>query len=120
MEEVLPPLLVRIPVTSATWAESLPPMPDGAAVTVAYSDAEVEAEHDDALMLLGYIGVGVFTCPPGTPPCIDLLIPRASADRWPRWRDEVLHAGGRVWDLAFGPVAMMMADAVAVHDVPLG
>lgn len=110
------PLLLRIPVTSPTWAESMPPMPTGAGITVAFSDPDVEAEHGDAVALLGYPSVGVL--PPSTalPPSIDLLIPRTAADRWPLWRDAVLSAGGRVWDLAFGPVAMKLASAVAVHE----
>lgn len=110
------PLLVRIPVTAPDWAESLPPMPDGADITVAFSDADVEAEHGDAVALLGYLSVGAIPTLADMPPSIDLLMPRAAADRWPRWRDEVLSSGGRVWDLAFGPVAMMMASTVGVHE----
>lgn len=109
------PLLLRIPVASPTWAEGLPPPPLGATVTVAYSDADVEAEHGDAMAQLGYSSVGVR--PPGrdTTPSVDLLLPRSECDRWPLWRDQLLAAGGRVWDLGFGPVAAMMGPMAAVH-----
>ncbi|CAN5187623.1 hypothetical protein BH23ACT9_BH23ACT9_08410 [soil metagenome] len=110
-----PPLLLRIPVQTARWAECLPPRPAGATVTVAFSDAEVEAEHGDAVALLGYTSVGVRPSGRDTTPSVDLLIPRAECDRWPLWRDQLLNAGGRVWDLAFGPAAAMLGPAVAVH-----
>lgn len=110
-----PPLLVRIPITSPMWAESLPPMPTGAKITAAFSDPEAEGEHADAVALLGYHLVGVVGDEVADPPFVDLLVARTVADRWPVWRDEVLIAGGRVWDLAFGPAAMRMASAVAVH-----
>lgn len=110
-----PPLLLRIPVSSPTWAESLPPRPTGALVTVAFSDPEVEAEHGDALALLGYDSVGPVQLLPVDQPFVDILIPRAACDRWPLWRDQLLNAGGRVWDLAFGPVASMLGAAVQVH-----
>lgn len=110
-----PPLLVRIPATSGTWAETLPPLPSGSHVTVAFSDADVEAEHGEALGLLGYESVGLLPPKPDRQPTVDLLIPRAEADRWPLWRDGLLDAGGRVFDLAFGPVATMLGPAIAVH-----
>lgn len=110
-----PPLLVRIPATSGPWAETLPPLPSGAQVTVAFSDADVETEHGEALALLGYQSVGILPPAPDRPASVDLLIPRGEADRWPRWRDGLLGAGGRVWDLAFGPVAAQLGPAVAVH-----
>lgn len=110
-----PPLLLRIPVSSPTWAESLPPRPTGALVTVAFSDPEVEAEHSDALALLGYDSVGPVNPEPVDAAWVDILIPRAACDRWPLWRDQLLDAGGRVWDLAFGPVAVVLGPAVEVH-----
>lgn len=113
-----PPLLLRIPVGSPRWAEGLPPRPSGATVTVAYSDADVEAEHGDAMALLGYTSVGVRPPSRDTTPSVDLLLPRSECDRWPLWRDQLLSAGGRVWDLGFGPVAAMLGPTVAVHCQP--
>lgn len=110
-----PPLLLRIPVHSPTWAEGLPPRPTGATVTVAFSDAEVEAEHGDAMAQLGYTSVGVRPGRRDGVPSVDLLLPRTECDRWPLWRDQLLAAGGRVWDLGFGPVAAVMGPVAAVH-----
>ncbi|MGI9018542.1 MAG: hypothetical protein ACR2HR_15815 [Euzebya sp.] len=111
-----PPLLLRIPVQSPTWAEGLPPTPEGLRVTAAFSHPDLEVEHGEALALLGYHSVGVRPALRDSPSTVDLLIPRAACDRFPRWRDQLLSAGGRVWDLSFGPVAELLAPAVAVHD----
>ena len=115
----VPPLLLRIPVASPRWAETIPPTPTGVSVTVAFSSADVEAEHGDALALLGYRSVGLIPSDGDVPPpTVDLLLTRSACDRWPLWRDQLMNAGGRVWDLGFGPVAMMLAPAVAVHAHP--
>lgn len=113
-----PPLLLRIPVGSPNWAETMPPTPVGVTVTVAFSDEDVEAEHGDALELLGYVSVGVVPLVGDAGATVDLLLSRAMCDRWPRWRDQLMNAGGRVWDLGFGPVAAMMGPAAAVHPEP--
>lgn len=109
------PLLLRLPVHEGPWAESLPPMPTGAGITVAFSDADVEAEHGEAVSLLGYAPVGLIGDGDWPTPHIDLLVPRAVPDRFPVWRDAVVAPGAHVWDLAFGPAAMQMGWAVAVH-----
>lgn len=110
-----PPFLLRVPIDDPRWAEALPPVPDGADVTVVFSDPEVEAEHADAVSLLGYRVVGALAATAQPEASADLLIPRAAVDRWPVWRDGLLTAGGRVYDLSFGPVAHALADAIAAH-----
>ena len=115
LQEEEPPLLLRIAITSPTWAEVVPPAPAGVDVTVAFSDAEVEAEHADAVALLGYRSVGAVSDAPGGPASAEFLIPRSACDRWPVWRDELLRSGGKVWDLAFGPAAAMLRTRLAVH-----
>lgn len=110
-----PPLLLRIPVSSPTWAETMPPTPAGLTVTVAFSDEDVEAEHGDALAQLGYVSVGVVPLVGDAGATVDLLLSRAMCDRWPLWRDQLMNAGGRVWDLGFGPVAAMLGPAAAIH-----
>ncbi len=115
-----PPLLLRIAISSPRWAESIPPVPTGLRVTVAFSDPEAEAEHADAVALLGYAVVGTVDLEPMGEPSADFLIPRLACDRWPLWRDQILGAGGRVWDLAFGPAAVILGHALRVHRVPLG
>lgn len=112
-----PPLLLRIAITSPRWAESIPPVPTGLRVTVAFSDPEVEGEHADAVALLGYEVVGSVDVEPVEAPAADFLIPRTACDRWPLWRDQILGAGGRVWDLAFGPAAVVLGHALSVHRV---
>lgn len=114
-----PPLLLRIPVTSAIWAEGLPPLPEGLRVTAAFSDIDAEVEHSEALELLGYESVGVrpsATSDPASVATVDLLIPRRACDKFPLWRDALLDSGGRVWDLGFGPVAARLAQALSAHD----
>lgn len=110
-----PPLLLRIAITSPTWAEVVPPAPAGVDVTVAFSDPEVEAEHADAVAFLGYRTVGSIDIEPVELPSADFLIPRSACDRWPVWRDELLRSGGKVWDLAFGPAAALLRHSLAVH-----
>ena len=110
-------ILLRIPVTSAIWAEGLPPVPNALIVTVAFSDPEVEAEHAEPLELLGYMSVGCVsqTVPETGEATVDLLVTRTACDQFPLWRDELLTAGGRVWDLSHGPVARFMGHAVSPH-----
>ncbi len=112
-----PPLLLRIAITDPRWAESIPPVPTGLRVTVAFSDPDVEAEHADAVALLGYAVVGSVDVEPIDAPSADFLIPRVACDRWPLWRDQILGTGGRVWDLAFGPAAVVLGHALSVHRV---
>lgn len=114
-----PPFLLRIPITSPTWAEALPPLPDGARVTVVFSDEDAEGEHADAVALLGYRVAGSLRARAQAIPTADLLIPRRAVDRWPVWRDGLLAAGGRVYDLSFGPVARALAEEIAAHDTQL-
>jgi hypothetical protein len=109
------PLLLRIAITSPTWAEAVPPVPQGADITVAFSDPEVEAEHADAVAQLGYRPVGAVDVEPIDLPAAEFLIPRSACDRWPVWRDELLHAGGQVWDLGFGPAAALLRHRLVVH-----
>ena len=81
-------------------------------------DGNQPREHAEALALLGYHVVGTFPASPDTPPSVDLLMSRDACDRWPRWRDELLAAGGKVWDLSFGPVATVLAGALEPHERP--
>ncbi len=111
-----PAVLLRVPVGSPTWAESVPPLPEGAHVSVAFSSPDVEAEHGEALGLLGYSIAGAYGPGGGDEvPSADFLVQRLDLDRWPRWRDELLAGGGRVFDLAMGPARILLAPALAVH-----
>ena len=114
-----PPLLLRIPVDGPSWAEALPPVPAGLHVTAAFSDDDTLAEHGDAVDLLGYEVVGAHhEDGVDVPRRLDLLVPRRALDRWPLWRDELLTAGGRVFDTAMGPVARLLGPTLAIHDRP--
>jgi hypothetical protein len=112
------PLLLRVAITGPAWAEAVPPLPEGADVTVAFSDPEVEAEHADAVALLGYAVVGAVDAEPVDDPSADFLIPRAACDRWPLWRDALLGTGGKVWDLGFGPAAALLRHRLVPHRRP--
>ncbi len=105
-------------MTSPVWAEGLPPVPNALIVTAAFSDPEVEAEHAEPLELLGYVGVGCLSDVPdaeGPDRTVDLLLTRTACNQFPRWRDQLLASGGRVWDLSLGPVKRVLGEAVAMH-----
>jgi len=46
--------LVRLPLTSSAWAETLPPAPAGHMVTVSFSSVAAHTEHAEAVAQLGY------------------------------------------------------------------
>lgn len=111
-----PEVLLRLPVSGSAWAETIPPAPEGARVTVALSTGDGLGEHGDALAQLGYAVVGVRDDgDPDGPVTADFLVPVAALDRWPVWRDALAAAAEGVWHLEFGPARALLAAALAVH-----
>jgi hypothetical protein len=115
--ETSPPpdgMLLRLPVSPGPWAEGLPPVPEGADVTVAFSRRAAWAEHEEALRLLGYRVVGVHDGAT-LDSAADFLIARPVLRTFPRWALALNERATRTYDLAMGPVAVLLADALAVH-----
>lgn len=115
--------LLRLVVESSRWAESLPPPPLGAEVTVSFSSHAALVEHGDALELLGYRVVGVAEQPvlpgPPLPECpagiADFLTMQALIERHPTWWRALAAHADRVFNLSLGPVAAMLWPVLLTH-----
>ncbi len=110
--------LFRLPVDRPQWAEAVPPVPAGHRVTVTFSDADVEAEHGDALVLLGYRVLGVVPSAPANPQpggYADLHVGEALLTSHRRWAGAVAALATRIWRLDHGPVRLVFASTIAVH-----
>lgn len=110
-------LLLRLPVDGHDWSEHLPPAPPGEDVTVAFSSAIAMARHGELLDSLGYrcVGVVVTGRPRGAPATCDVLVARTLAVEHAAWWRALADRAERAYDLAMGPVAVALADAVDVH-----
>ena len=109
-------MLVRFVVPAGPWAEDLPPVPDGFAVTVTFGSPNVAHEHADALALLGYT---VVELPPALQLNVshiaDFLVPAELIERHPTYWRSVAERAARAYHLALGPAAALVADIVDVH-----
>ena len=111
-----PGVLVRMPLQSSAWAEDVPPVPAGAAVSAAFSCDDAEAEHREALELLGYRVVGVREgAAAGEPASVDLLLPAGALDRHPEYARAILGQARHVWDLGFGPARRALEPSLRCH-----
>lgn len=110
-----PGALVRLSIAGERWAEDVPPVPRGFAVTASFSTTDAAAVHGEALGLLGYRVVGVQPMPDGTEPCVALLVPAALIEARPRWWRAIKAQADRTYALAFGPVSRMFADLLRLH-----
>lgn len=111
--------LFRLSVDVPRWAEAVPPVPGGHRVTVTFSDAEAEAEHGDALALLGYRVLGVAATPEGLPPdagrYADVLVGEALLATHHRWAKAMAALATRIWRLEHGPVRLVLGATLAAH-----
>lgn len=111
-------LLIRLPITPGTWAEDIPPVPDGFQATLVFGDLDDAITHGEAMGELGYTVAGVgLDAHPAHPhaPFADIMIERRLANAHPRWRDGLVNNGARVYDLSLGPVQMFFSNAIAAH-----
>ena len=116
VEHDAPGVLVRLPLASSAWAEGVPPVPRGAVVTAAFSSDDAEAEHRDALELLGYRSVGVRDgAVLGEAPSVDFLLPAGALEEHPDYGRAVLEQARQVWDLAFGPARLALERSLRCH-----
>ena len=107
--------LVRLPLRGDRWAEDLPPVPRGYAVTVSFASAEAADLHGDALRLLGYDVVGVHPRGSGEATSADVLVPQALLENRPRWWRALTAHADRTFGLGFGPVLHALADVLRLH-----
>ncbi|WP_336249670.1 hypothetical protein [Stomatohabitans albus] len=111
-------LLIRLPVTPGSWAEDIPPVPDGFQATLVFGHLDDAINHAETMGELGYTVAGVGIDHAGAPaddPFADIMIERRLANAYPRWRDGLMHHGAKVYDLSMGPVQRVFAAAIAAH-----
>ncbi|MGH8905437.1 MAG: hypothetical protein ACRD0K_02715 [Egibacteraceae bacterium] len=106
--------LVRLVVDSERWAEDVPPVPEGHAVTVAFSTEDLAAEHAEAIELLGYWVVGAHE-DWGEPDAADFLVSEALIESHPAWWRALARLAAHVYVLRLGPVRAALAHALRVH-----
>lgn len=109
-------VLLRFVVPEGPWAEDIPPVPEGFAVTVSFSSVNVAHEHAEALTLLGY---RVVHLPPSLQLAVshiaDFLVTAELMERHPTYWCSVAGRAARAYHLALGPAAALVADIVDVH-----
>ena len=109
-------MVVRLAVESGPWAEDIPPVPAGCAVTVSFGSEAAADEHREALELLGYAVVDVpVPADLSIPGIADFLVLADLMEQHPTyWRSLALRAD-RAYHLALGPAAAAVAEVVARH-----
>lgn len=129
--------LLRFTLPAGAWAEDVPPVPAGAAATVAFSSDHAEGEHGDALRLLGYEVVGIV--PPDDAPAsatgdggadrpdrpdqddrddpdsAELVVARDVLERHPTWFRSLLVQSAKAYDLSMGPVLGLLQHRLEPH-----
>lgn len=120
-----PGALVRLPVVTGAWAESIPPVPDGHVVTVSFSTAAAAEEHAEAFALLGYRVVASPAEPHdpdasdapggGAVPVAWLVVAGGLARRHPLWWAGVRDHADGVFVLSMGPVVARFATVLQAH-----
>lgn len=109
-------MVVRLSVAQGHWAEDIPPVPAGSAVTVSFGSQAVADEHCDALRLLGYHVVDIDRVPGLTLPDIaDFLVTDDLIERHPTYWRSLAGQASRAYHLALGPARAAVADIVAAH-----
>jgi hypothetical protein len=106
--------LLRLTVDGDDWGEHLPPVPPGQDVTVAFSTADAEAVHAEALALLGYRVVGEPAATTGDA-VAEVLVRQAVLEAHPTWWRALAALADRAYNLAHGPAAALLAPALAPH-----
>ncbi|MPZ89929.1 MAG: hypothetical protein GEU81_18150 [Nitriliruptorales bacterium] len=106
--------LVRLPVAPGAWAESLPPVPDGHAVTVSFSSPGLADEHGEALALLGYRVADGPEDPPDRPVAW-MLVSSRLAQRHPTWWALVRELSEGVFRLVMGPALRRYQAILRAH-----
>lgn len=108
-------VLVRVPVHGRAWVATLPRVPAGSSpLTVTLGHADLAPPVDD-LVAGGYRIVGVAADHRPLGDVVDVLVPPQLRQGHPAWFAALAARADRVFDLAFGPVARVLAPEVALH-----
>lgn len=108
-------LLVRIPVRGPRWWAALPPVPPGQRVTVTLGRADLLPSDVSQPTTRGYEVVGVASDrrPIGT--VVDVYLPAELQRHFPGYTTALLERADRAFDLAMGPVQLVLAPELAMH-----
>ncbi len=108
-------VLLRLPAEDPAWAESLPPVPGGASVTVTLGHPDLVPEDPTGLWAAGYRVVGVASEERPIGAVVDLLVPAELRAAAPEWWQQVLARARRAFDLRLGPVLSVLDAELAMH-----
>jgi hypothetical protein len=108
-------LLVRVPAHDRAWARSLPPVPDRRTLTVTLGHADLAPVPVDDLVAGGYRIVGVAADDQPLGWLVDVLVPPQLRLADPAWWRQLTGRSDRIFDLAFGPVARVLAAELDLH-----
>lgn len=107
--------LVRIAVRDRDWSRTLPVVPGGHRLTVTLGHADLTPGPDDDPVASGYRVVGIAADHRPLGFVVDVLVPVQLCLDHPGWWQRLSELADRVFDLAFGPVARVLAPEIDVH-----
>jgi hypothetical protein len=108
-------LLVRVPARDRGWVRTLPPVPAGGPLTVTLGHADLAPVPVDDLVAGGYRIVGIAADHRPLGDVVDVLVPASLRLAHPDWWAVMRARADRIFDLAFGPVARVLAAEVDLH-----
>jgi hypothetical protein len=109
-----PGALARVPVTGGEDGAPLPAAPSGELVTVSLSPEAADALDSTGLTKQGYWVVGVAAEPPGGA-VVDVCAADDTLRRNPEWWRAVAARAERVFNLAAGPVRLLLGSVLTAH-----
>ena len=112
-------ILLRLPVDGPGWALALPPVPDGAEVTVTLGHPDLLPADSGPARARGYRIVGAASEKRPLGSVADLLVPGELQQSAPEWWDAVLRRASRAFDLRLGPVQQVLDAELALHAAAL-
>ncbi|MFP4635139.1 MAG: hypothetical protein ACLFRD_04690 [Nitriliruptoraceae bacterium] len=107
-----PSVLVRLAAPDRGWVEHLPAVPGASVLTVSVGHAGLLPVPADELTARGYRIVGIT---PTVGAHVDVLVPLALGTAHPGWWQDLVTRAERVFDLRLGPVRLVLADEIELH-----
>jgi hypothetical protein len=107
-------VLLRLPVTGASWPELLPAVPAGSRVTVTVGRPELLPDAHAAASR-GYLVVGAASDTRPLGDVVDLLVLPELQQAAPGWWRGLLGQAHRAFDLRHGPVQQVLGAELALH-----
>jgi hypothetical protein len=102
-------------VDGDAWAERIPPVPDGADVSVSFTDTDAALVHADALAQLGYRVVGVMAHRLATHAAADFLVAQTILEGHPTWWRALADQSERAFSLSAGPALLTLGGVLRTH-----